>query len=119
MAITSDRHGRRGPLGVRRESCTERTPGSSPRQYLSAEQLAEITPWSTSAIEKMVRRGTMKRGVHYFQPFGRRTQILFKWSAIVELIEGTTTTSPAPISLPSGPLDVAQAEAALGRLLDR
>jgi len=57
------------------------------RAYLSAEQLAALTPWSPDAIEKMVRRGTLARGVHYFQPAGRRGRLLFKWDAIVALIE--------------------------------
>ena len=43
------------------------------------------------AIEKMVTRGVLKRDVHYFQPFGRRTQLIFKWNAIVTLIEGDQT----------------------------
>jgi hypothetical protein len=61
-------------------------PGTRP--YLSAEQLAELTPWTPDAIEKMIRRGVLVPGVHYFQPFGRRTKLIFKWEAIVALIEG-------------------------------
>jgi hypothetical protein len=57
------------------------------REYLYAEQLAAVAPWSVDAIEKMVRRGTFTRGVHYFQPHGRGTKLIFKWSAIVALIE--------------------------------
>jgi hypothetical protein len=60
------------------------------RAYLSAEQLAELTPWTQDAVEKMVRRGVLVRGIHYFQPFGRRARLLFKWSAIVSLIEAGT-----------------------------
>jgi hypothetical protein len=58
------------------------------REYLDAKQLAAQTPWSVNAIEKMIRRGVLRKSVHWFQPFGRRTQVLFKWSAIVGLIEG-------------------------------
>jgi hypothetical protein len=58
------------------------------RPYLSTEQLCAITPWTPDALDKLVRRGMLKRGVHYFQPLGRRSRLIFKWSAIVELIEG-------------------------------
>jgi hypothetical protein len=68
------------------------------RVYLSAEQLAARTPWSTDAIEQMVRRGVLKANVHFFQPFGRRSQRLFKWDAIVELIEGLSARcAPQPV----------------------
>src|SRR5262249_23455117 len=40
------------------------------RPYLYAEDLAKLTPWSLRSIEKMVARGTLKRGVHWFQPAG-------------------------------------------------
>ena len=122
MAITFDRHGHRGSLGAtRRTSSAEGTPDPLVREYLSAEQLAEATPWTASAIEKMVRRGALKQGVHYFQPFGHRTQLLFEWSAIVELIEGRAenNTSAAQNRLLKGPLDVAKAAGNLGGLLRR
>lgn len=64
-----------------------------PRAYLSAEQLGELTPWSPDAVEKMIRRGVLIRGVHYFQPFGRRGRLLFKWDAVVALIEGRPVQS--------------------------
>jgi hypothetical protein len=57
------------------------------REYVSAEQLAALTPWSIDAIERMVRRGELTIGEHYFQPKGPRTQRVFKWSAIVAWIE--------------------------------
>jgi hypothetical protein len=59
-----------------------------PRPYVSAEQLARLTPWSSDAIEKMIARGVLVRGVHFFQLGGRRGRLIFKWEAIVELIEG-------------------------------
>jgi hypothetical protein len=59
--------------------------GTRPKPYMYGEELAEVTPWSVDAIEKMVARGVLRRGVHWFQPGGRR---VFKWKAIVELIEG-------------------------------
>jgi hypothetical protein len=101
---------------------TQEAPRSSVREYLSSEQLAEVTPWNVSAIEKMVSRGVLKRDVHYFQPFGRRTQLVFKWSTIVDLIESRSadqSEEQALSLLRKGPLDVAQAEKNLGRLLDR
>ena len=58
------------------------------REYLSAVQLAALTPWSVEAINKKVRRGELVRGKHYFQPNGPGSQLVFKWSAIVALIEG-------------------------------
>jgi hypothetical protein len=59
-----------------------------PRPYVSGEQLAELTPWSSNAIEKMIVRGVLVRGVHFFQLGGRRSRLIFKWDAIVALIEG-------------------------------
>jgi hypothetical protein len=74
-----------------------------------------------SAIEKMVNRGVLKRGVHYFQPFGHRTQLIFRWSAIVALIEGDRTkrddTHSQHVVERRGKLDVTKAKAELGRLL--
>jgi hypothetical protein len=61
---------------------------SEGRAYLSAEQLAAVTPWSVDAIEQMVRRGVFVRGIHYFQPQGPRSHRLFKWAAIAAWIEG-------------------------------
>jgi hypothetical protein len=92
----------------------------SSREYLNAEQLAVVTPWSPDAIRRMVTRGTFQKGVHYFQPLGPRTQMLFKWRAIVALIEAGT---PAPLPPPptgdgEGP-DVEAVTAALERVLDR
>jgi hypothetical protein len=123
MAITFDRHRRRGSLGATRQTwAAGGTPSTLVREYLSAEQLADLTPWTTNAIEKMVRRGLLQRGVHFFQPFGHRTQLLFKWNAIVELIEGESPkqkTSAAPDLLLKGPLDVAKATEDLSGLLRR
>ncbi|MFN8544619.1 MAG: hypothetical protein U0807_10515 [Candidatus Binatia bacterium] len=56
--------------------------------YLSADQLAQLTPWSVQAIRRMQRRGVLRHGVHWFQPTGRGGSVLLKWAAIVELIEG-------------------------------
>jgi hypothetical protein len=58
-----------------------------PPAYLSAEQLAQQTPWSIDALEKMIQRGELRRNVHWFQPKGPGTQRIFKWSAIAAWIE--------------------------------
>lgn len=94
------------------------------RAYLSAEQLAEVTPWTPDAIRRMVTRGMLQRGVHYFQPGGKGTQLIYKWSAIVALIE--QDTAPPPVATPvldlrgadPGGLDVDGATHAILRLLD-
>jgi hypothetical protein len=115
------RHRRRDLLGAASPSPTQESPVPSVREYLSAEQLSEVTPWSLSAIEKMVTRGILQRDVHYFQPFGRRTQLVFKWSAIVALIEGDCMKSDETHSKHEverrGEIDVEKAKAGLGRLL--
>ena len=103
---------------------------STPPPYLSAEQLAKLTPWSPAAIEKMIRRGTLKLGVHYFQPFGRRGRLVFKWEAVVALIEGRSAPRPGRILVESESpgattaargrrrIDVEKATTGLQRLLD-
>lgn len=58
-----------------------------PPEYLSVRQLAKCTPWSEDAIRTMVARGHLRSGVHFFQPHGPRTRLLFKWAAIVAFIE--------------------------------
>lgn len=91
------------------------------REYLNTQQLVAVGPWSMDAIEKMIRRGILQREVHYFQPFGARTQLIFKWSAIVMLIEGRNnlvTRSVAPASRGTV-LDVEATTANLHRLLHR
>ena len=86
----------------------------SVRAYLSAEQLAALTPWSVGAIEKMVSRGVLRRGVHWFQPLGRRTRLVFKWTAIVALIEGGGAADPGGRR---GELDVERATEELRGML--
>jgi len=93
------------------------------RPYVSAQQLAELTPWTPDAIEKMVRRGVLRRGMHYFQPGGRRTQLIFKWSAIEDLIEGRVIPGQTTSVLEDAPrrvvreLDVEKATKELQSLL--
>lgn len=89
------------------------------RAYLSAEQLSELTLWTVDAIHKLVQRGILKKGVHYFQPGGRRSRLIFKWDAIVSFVEGSVA-EPAPVELKAERLvlDVAKAETGILRLLD-
>ncbi len=54
-------------------------------RYLSTTEVTQFVPWSENAIEKKIARGVLRLGVHFFYVDGRR---LFKWSAIVSLIEG-------------------------------
>ena len=101
---------------------------ASVRPYLSAEQLCELTPWTPDALQKLMRRGVLKLGVHYFQPFGRRGRVFFKWGAVVALIEGLPVHSepelvvdeprpPAFRSVPARAIDVEKATTDLQRLL--
>ena len=78
---------------------------AAPPAYLSAEQLALQTPWSVDALEKMIQRGELRRGVHWFQPKGPGTQRIFKWSAIAAWIEQENDhtiedTTPRALTLP-------------------
>jgi hypothetical protein len=88
------------------------------REYLNAEQLAGVTPWSKKAIGHMVEKGVLVRGVHYFQPQGPRTPLIFKWSEIVRFIEdgGGARLPTAPTR---GCLNVEATTTALERLLVR
>jgi hypothetical protein len=88
---------------------------------LSIGQLAAATPWTVNAIRKMMARSILKRGVHYFQPLGRRREVVFKWSAIVAMIEqqpyGGQELDGAPRQQRSANIDVEQATANFERLL--
>ena len=94
----------------------------SPRPYMSAKQLAECTPWTVDTIRQMMRRGKLRKGTHWFQPMGRHSQVVFKWEAIVELLEGPRETvvdlGPTFHSMPlAGALDVEKAATEFERLL--
>jgi hypothetical protein len=93
------------------------------REYLYIEQLDGLTPWTREAIGTMVRRGVFKRGVHYFQPGGRRGRLIFKWSRVVEFIEHPVAADPQPVievtssRSAASDDDVRQATEALRRML--
>jgi len=48
---------------------------------------------SVTRFGKNGERGTPERRVHYFQPFGHRTRLVFKWMAIVGWSREAVTTS--------------------------
>lgn len=56
--------------------------------YLSFDELAAQVPWTRHGLRNLIRKGFLKRGVHWFQPAGPKSHTLFKWAAIVEFIEG-------------------------------
>jgi len=93
------------------------------KPYLYIEELAALTPWTEDAIRTKVRRGELRHRVHYFQDH-RGGRLIFKWDAIVELIEGggangTDERAPTPHHPPAGKvLDVEKAKAELQRMLD-
>lgn len=95
------------------------------KPYLYIEELAELTPWSVQAINTKVRRGELRRNVHYFQD-QRRGRLIFKWDAIVQAIEGAALRAVASEEVPrdSEPIprgkamDIEKAKAELQRLLD-
>jgi hypothetical protein len=94
----------------------------SVRPYMSIEQLAAATPWTDDAIRHKMARGILKLGVHYFQPLGRRTEIIFKWSAIVDMIEQQPVLVEEPETVQARSratkgIDVEQATANFERLL--
>jgi hypothetical protein len=69
----------------------------APKPYVSIAELARLTPWTERAIRTMVARGTLRLGTHYFQPSGRRGQLIFSWEAVVKYIrEGTAGHDPSP-----------------------
>lgn len=118
LEVGNGRH--RHPRADRQTDSVNREEPASPRPYLYAEELSALTPWSTDAIDRMVARGILRLGVHYFQPGGRR---IFKWQAIVELIEGERVGDPsAPAGEPRqglrrGVLDVERTTEGFRRLL--
>lgn len=98
---------------------SERGPEGAPRterkKYLSIGDLSEITPWTPDAIRAKIRRGTFKKGVHYFQPEGPGSQWIFSWPAIVRHIEGQGTNEHNPAS--NHDFDITAAAEAATRLL--
>jgi hypothetical protein len=91
----------------------------APKPYLHREGLAALTPWSVEAIDTMVKRGMLRAGVHYFQ-LQRRGRLIFKWAAIVALIErgaGDPTSAGSQHGNENGKvIDVEEATERLRRL---
>ena len=74
------------------------------REYLYAEDLAQLTPWSPQAIRTLVSRGKLQQGVHFFKPMGPTSRPIFRWSAIQAFIEGrdANATHGGTIALANG-----------------
>src|SRR6266478_2521843 len=100
-------------------------------QYLSSLEVCQRTPWSVDAVQKMIHRGVLRRGIHFFQPAGRRTRLFFSWPALRALIEGQAIPpGPEPVLVEQRPaknqaapprrmiIDVQKATTDLQRLLD-
>jgi len=88
------------------------------KPYLYKDELAAVTPWSKQAIEKKVQRGELRRGVHYFQE-QHRGRLIFKWAAIVALIESGAVDGDSAVPRINGKLlDVETTTAKLRELLD-
>jgi len=90
----------------------------TPRPYMSIEQLAAVTPWTSEAIRRMVSRGRLQKGVHYFQ-LRARGQLVFKWEAIVALIEREAVPAAPAAAAEGDPCDIEAITATLRRVLDR
>lgn len=52
--------------------------------YLSVKELAHRIGYRPQTIRNLMCQGVFELNIHYFKPFGRP---LFKWSAVVALIE--------------------------------
>jgi hypothetical protein len=68
-----------------------------PKPYLSIHEVSLLTPWTEQAIRTMMARGVLKLGVHYFD-VGRRR--VFKWTAVVDFIEGKREEERHPDRIP-------------------
>lgn len=95
-------------MARRRQHCTP----EKPRQFLYVEQLAEVSPWSPAAIHDMVDRGVFVKGVHFFQPDGPKTRLIFEWEKVVEYIK-TERQAPAAEQI----IDVKEAQETVAGLL--
>ncbi len=55
-------------------------------EYLKTAGLVKAGPWSAREIDRKIRRGELVEGTHFFVD-GPRRQRIFKWGAVVDLIE--------------------------------
>ena len=74
------------------ESSRSPTPGEvgTPKPYLFLEDLPALIPFSEGALRTKIKRGELVENVHFFRR-GRR--LVFKWSAIVDWLEGRSPDS--------------------------
>ena len=66
--------------------------------YLTDGENAARLKWSTKTLEKKVRQGVFKEGVHYFQRPGMRRR--WKWSAVVRWLEQGNDGVTSGVSIP-------------------
>jgi hypothetical protein len=55
------------------------------KDYLSIKELCKLIPYEEQTIRNLMTQGKLVQGTHYFKPNGR---LIFKWTAIVNWIEG-------------------------------
>jgi hypothetical protein len=124
---SSGRDGRPALAKMRRPagSGTLSERGRTVREYVHIEELEQRTPWTREAVKALIRRGVLVRGKHYFQPSGPHGRLIFKWSAVVELIEASGRENAGVVETmrrrrrgPVG-IDVEEATARARRLLGR
>ena len=60
---------------------------STGEEYLTIAEVAERLKLSPKTIKNKMASGAFRQGVHYFRPPGMQAR--FKWSAVVQWIEGT------------------------------
>lgn len=64
----------------------ERASGQLIEEYLTVKEVAQRLKYEPRTIKDKMHDGTFILTVHWLRPKGRRP--LFKWSKVVELIEG-------------------------------
>ncbi len=69
-----------------------------PPPYLALDELPRYVPFSTSAIRALISRGELVEGEHFFRR-GRR--LVFRWSSIVEWLEGPKMPHPGALDRPA------------------
>lgn len=71
--------------------------GEIGREFLTRTQAADLLCCSVSTVDDMRRAGTLRRGVHWFRPRGRRT-VLFDRIALVRWAREDEDPQPTRLS---------------------
>lgn len=66
-----------------------------PKALMYVEELAACSPWTASAIHTMIDDGVFQKGVHFHQPHGSGSRIIFEWERVYEYVTGRRPL-PAP-----------------------